>query len=71
MIVLVLLLYASVLFYDLSTAPATVSKRTKAVYFGLMAISFVLLALHCLDVPIPSPTDAITQALDALFPIQS
>ncbi|MEA5016545.1 MAG: hypothetical protein VB099_18490 [Candidatus Limiplasma sp.] len=69
--VIVLLLYASVLAYDLCTAPNEVSKRTKAVYFSLMLISFVLLVLHSLDVSVPSPSDAITHVLDALFPIQS
>ena len=67
MTILVVVLYASVILYDLLTEPSAVSRRTKILYFSLMLISFVILVLYTLDVPVPSPSEAIMEALDALL----
>lgn len=64
---MVVLLYASVIVYDLNTEPSGLSKKTKILYFSFLLVSFVVLALYALGVPIPSPSQAITQALDALL----
>ena len=67
MMLLVVLLYGSVILYDMLTKPSAVSMRTKILYFSLMLISFVILILYTLDIPVPSPSEAIMEALDALM----
>lgn len=67
MMILVVLLYGSVIVYDILTKPSAVDKRTKILYYSLMLISFVILILYTLDIPVPSPSEAIMEALDALL----
>ncbi len=67
MMILVVLLFGSVILYDVFTKPSAVDKRTKILYYSLMLISFVILILYTLDIPVPSPSEAIMEALDALM----
>ena len=39
----------------------------KIVYLSLLGVSFCVLMLYSFDVPVPSPTNPIEAAIDALF----
>jgi hypothetical protein len=43
--------------------------KEKIIYLLLTAVSFGILLLYSLDVPLPSPSDGIRNLIDAIFPM--
>jgi len=64
-IVLALFLLAPLI--DGLTILKRTAKKVKIVYFSLMLVSFCVLMLYSLSIPVPSPAGAITDAIEAIF----
>ena len=67
MIAILLALYVGVLLIDFRPAAKQTAPGLKALYLILLSVSFAVLVLHELGVPVSSPTKPIEQAIQALF----
>lgn len=59
--------YGAVLLSDYRSLAKHCARGVRALYLAMIFISFAVLVLHELGVPIPSPTDPIEKAIQALF----
>ena len=69
MLAIILVLYAVVFLTDFRLSLKNGKLGEKALYLGLMALSFSVLVLNELGVDIPSPAKPIEAAVHALFGI--
>ncbi len=67
---IVLFLFLAVILYDYNVYLNKVRVQEKVVYYSLMLISLCILLLQNANVSIPSPAEAIINALRALPGIQ-
>lgn len=67
LILMVLLLFAFCFFFDYKPNAKKDSKKEKAVYLSLFAISFVFMMLYTLDVKLPSVSSFIMAFIDSIF----
>ncbi|MEL7624297.1 hypothetical protein SDC9_142451 [bioreactor metagenome] len=67
---IILFLFLTVIIYDYKTALKQAEKGIKRIYTVIMLISFLILILHNLKIPIPSPNILIIKAIDALFNVK-
>ena len=70
MLAILAALYAGALIFDFRPNMKGSAKGERALYLGLLVVSFSLLALNELGVRVPSPAVPIKQAVEALFHIQ-
>ncbi|MGI6151708.1 MAG: hypothetical protein ACOYIR_07140 [Christensenellales bacterium] len=66
--IIVLMIFAFVILFDLIPAQKDWEFKERAVYVTILAISFVGLLLHSLNVKVPSVSDAIENIVSAIFP---
>lgn len=61
--------YVSVLLLDFRSLAKQLAPGVRVFYLVLLSVSFVILILYELDVPVPSPSKPIEQAIQALLGI--
>ena len=64
---MVIALFGSILAVDGRKNLKGVGLKHKLVYLSLLGVSFCVLILYSVDIPVPSPTNAIEAIIDALF----
>ena len=69
MIAILLAIYAGVLIFDFRPLAKLCAPGVRALYLILLSVSFAVLVLHELGVPVPSPAKPIEQGIQALFGI--
>jgi hypothetical protein len=63
---IVIVLFACVVLVDFRPMSGA-SAKEKIIYLALMALSFGVLLLYSLDIPVPSPAEGIRNVIDAIF----
>ncbi|NLV58431.1 MAG: hypothetical protein GXY67_06635 [Clostridiales bacterium] len=67
---IVLLLFVPATLMEWLTVLKHSEKKVKVIHIAIMLISFVLLILYSLSVTVPSPSEGITQVIEAIFHLE-
>jgi hypothetical protein len=62
-----LFLFLPVTLYEWKATLKHVDKKVKIIHTSIMLVSFCVLMLYSLDVSVPSPSDMITDVVEAIF----
>lgn len=68
---MVLFLFLPAVLLECMTVLKHAEKKVKIIHFSIMLISFCVLMLYSLDVPVPSPSDLIKGLVEAIFKPES
>lgn len=71
MIVIVIILYLSVIVFDLVPLIKSGKKKDYWVYSIFLAVSFCILILYLLNVKVPSPSIIIQDLIEKVFKVES
>ena len=64
---IVLSLFLPVTLYEWKATLKHADKKVKIIHTSIMLVSFCVLMLYSLDVSVPSPSDMITDVVEAIF----
>jgi hypothetical protein len=67
LIAIVIALYTLIVFFDFLPKRSLRDKKCGILYGVLLSVSFCVLILYCLDIPVPSPSVPIKQVVEMLF----
>ena len=67
---IVLFLFLLVTLYEWTATLKHENKRVKIIHTSIMLVSFCVLMLYSLNVPVPSPSNMIADVLEAIFKLK-
>ncbi len=70
LITIVIFLFLIAALYERATVLKQAGRKLKVIHFSIMLASFCILVLYSLDIKLPSPSDAIIAAVEAIFKIK-
>ncbi len=69
--VMVLSLFLLGTLYECATVLKQAAKKVKILHLSIMLVSFCVLMLYSLNVPVPSPSGLIVRVIKAIFKVEA